>query len=723
MRKSYVFYLTIVVLAVSAVFFACARRASAADTLTEIREQFALYQSEPQARAKEIGSELQKIRDVEDGLARQYDVKVSDIIEYEYQLEWLVDTYYSMYLIQKRGDARNTFILEDAEISRLAERKPPYPFAFYVSVMNSFESCSREYASEQGSLDYAKKKLSTLRPQRSDIEREYRLAREKTLLSTENRVRYSFDLLVLKAKLERAIADTTFYEHTQKLAQNRSVELKGKIDALTPILKNIRANLKPGGDNFEKLDAIAFSATRRLRTTIKDLDKKFDDLSVKRREAVDPTPFMKYWMLTEQDLTENEILFTLDLVENWAAMRGAWRSLEDLILDKLSVAEKKNLRRRTEDMIAETNESLDTANEEIQRLRIASTEAERKLSAEDDASAQEDEQLKEVFLNDLETRRMRYLDYIVMLGAMKTQFETLKDEVDRLLGEAHATDKLSDMLEENKDSLLNYELWNIGDYPITVRKIAMAAVIFLLGLGITKFAVTMIKRRYMRRPSISPHSALLFQKFIFYLGIVLSFLMALWILHIPLTAFAFMGGAAAIAIGLGTQKMMGDTLSGILLLFQKKVRIGDQVIIGSVQGIVTEISLQNTVLLCEQSKHMIIPNSKVLESSVMNLTLNDTVNRTEVTIGVACGSDMDKVAGLIKKTLAGDSHILKTPPFRIVYTDVESSGIEVTVIFFIDIDKDFESDVKSEVRMNLTEAFIQNGVKLSVSQSELRIVE
>ncbi|PKM69308.1 MAG: mechanosensitive ion channel protein, partial [Firmicutes bacterium HGW-Firmicutes-19] len=112
------------------------------------------------------------------------------------------------------------------------------------------------------------------------------------------------------------------------------------------------------------------------------------------------------------------------------------------------------------------------------------------------------------------------------------------------------------------------------------------------------------------------------QKFIYYTGVVISTFFGLWSLHIPLTAFAFLGGAVAIAVGFGAQKYTGDVFSGMILLFQKKVRIGDEVIIAERRGIVEEITLQNTVVRCDQSNHLIIPNSKVLEGAIVNLTLN-----------------------------------------------------------------------------------------------------
>jgi len=129
----------------------------------------------------------------------------------------------------------------------------------------------------------------------------------------------------------------------------------------------------------------------------------------------------------------------------------------------------------------------------------------------------------------------------------------------------------------------------------------------------------------------------------------------------------------AIAFGLGTQKFMGDIFSGIILLFQMKLRIGDEVIIGQQQGIVEEITLQNTVLRCQQSNHLILPNSKVLESPIINLTLNNPVTRTELSISISYNSDVSKAMDLIRDILNSDDKVLKYPPFKILFEDLSGA--------------------------------------------------
>ncbi|MEG1824564.1 MAG: mechanosensitive ion channel [Cloacibacillus sp.] len=696
--------------------------ATATGSLDDLNDEIARYQTEPLKRAREIEDGLRKMREVEDGLARQYDVKMSDVLAYEYELEWLVDTYYSLYFLQKRGDAKSTFVLDDAEINELAAKKPPYTFSFYLGVANDMATCTEKFMENREAFVSGQKHVQQLSEERKDAERAYRRCREKTLLSSENRIKYNFELLVIKAKLERSVADHTFYELAMKISESRGAEMKEKIDMLAPILKNIRANIKMDNETFEYLDSIAFGKMRNIHNITEMLSHKFNELSETRRYAERPSPFLRYSILTEQTLVERELLFVLDLAEEWAAMRLVWRSMGEMFTEKLTAQEQRAVKARIEEQTSQAQNALEYANKEMQKIRSAEDEVQNRFGDGDIAPFSKEARERDLFMENLEARKERYLSYIVMLGAMRSHYETLKEETARILGEGSAKEDITDTWGENISSMLDYELWNVGDYPITVEKIALAALIFAVSLCVTLLFVKLLKIHLKKSRSMSRHSALLVQNLVFYFGVAVSFLLTLWMLHIPLTAFAFMGGAVAIAIGLGTQKIMGDTLSGLLLLFQKKLRIGDEVIIGDVQGVVHEITLQNTVLLCEETKHMIIPNSRVLESSVLNLTLDSTVMRTELNIPVSYDADIELALLLIKRVLEDNKSVLKQPPFRILYSDAGDGRIVIKARFFIDIKVTFESIIKSALRLSIINLFKEHGLSLNTPKNDVRIV-
>lgn len=705
-----------------ALLFSLSGGMAQAAALADLREELVRYQTEPAARAAQIAKDLRKVRDIEGGLARQYDIPVSEVLNYEYELEGIINTYYSIYFLQKRTDADSTFILDDNRIKELAAAKPPYPFVFYLDVIEDIDNCRQSFLDFQESIARYRDALQNLSGRKNDIERDYRLCREKSSLSTENRLKYNFELLIIKAKLEHCYADYTFYETNLKIAMQESSELKEKLDTLEPIIRNVRANIDFSADDFAFLDATVNAKVRLLENTVVMLNDKFNSLGAARRSTEYQTDFTKYWIPTEQNLVEDETLLVLDLVELWSATRLTWRSMDDLLSGKFTLKQRRELQARTKAIFEQCRVDLKVVNDDLQSLRRVNQEVSRRFGDDSWLKTKDEIAMRDEFRMNIDARKNRYLSYIVMLGEMSGQFEILIAETDRLIGEANADDRIESIWRDNIGGLLDTEVWSIDDYPITAKKLSPAMVIFLFGLMVTHYAVVLTRRHFEKRAEhVSRHSSLLIQNFVFYLGLIVSFLITLWMLHIPLTAFAFMGGAAAIAIGLGTQKIMGDTLSGILLLFQKKLRIGDEVIIGNTHGIVSEITLQNTVLVCQQSRHLIIPNSKVLDSPVLNLTLNNSLSRTEINISIAYDSDVSLAMGLIRTVLSENPNVLKTPPFRIILSEFEDSAIKFTAFFFVDLSKVFESNVQSAVRMSILDVFREHNIEIPFPQTEVKI--
>ncbi|MBR4400925.1 MAG: mechanosensitive ion channel [Synergistes sp.] len=694
---------------------------SEAETLADIREEIAAYQLEPLTRARAVANDLHRLRGLEEGLARQYDVPVSRISEYEHELAGLMNAYYSIHFMQKYLDTNDSFTLDDARLNEIASAKPPYSLNFYLDVMEDRENCNSMLKYYQEGLDYARAVLAELAEKKYSMEKEYRLIREKSTLSTERRLKYNFDLLIIKAKLERSYADKTFYENCSKAVQIEVTVLNEKISKLTPLLKTIRENLSFESEDFEAFNAEVYEKIEGLRNTIKTLNEKYDALDRVRRSPNGHDSFSKYWVTTEEKLVECEILLALDIMELWNGACFAWRALEDVITKDFSAKERMLMAAKAEECAVKCGQDRESALADLHMLQRVNDEVLKRFGKDSLLKDPEDVSRRNDFRSNLDRRIERYLSYIVTLRRMSELFGVLVAELKGVEAEERTSGGFDNIVHTNIESILDTEIWNVDDNPITAGKLIAAVITLLIGLLITLLFVRMAKRRYSNGDKVSKHASNLLQNIIFCLGFTISFLFALKVLRISLTAFAFMGGAAAIAVGLGTQKIMGDTLAGILLLFQKKLRIGDEVIIGDKHGIVSEMTLQNTILLCEQSRNMIIPNSKVLESPILNLTLNNSVSRSEVSVSIAYSSDIQEAMSLIRSVLEENPDVLETPPFRVILSDFEDSAIKFTAFFFIDLSKILETTAQGSVRLGILNSFREHGIEIPFPQSEVTL--
>lgn len=692
--------------------------AASAEKLSEFMQGIAKYQSTPEKRARAIYAEVQHIKDIEEGLARQSGVSVTRILRYEDICNDLINYYYSIYYLQKHRSNINKLQLDDAQIRTLASSAPPYSFIYYLHSVEDVEGCRRELKNQNRIYDNAKQNLLAVETEQKNAEKQYRICSTMIGKRSDVPAELNWELQEIKLRLEFCVVKKTFYSLSKSLAETDLLTVREKYSAMCSMLANIREHVIFTGDDAEYLDAFVSEHSKPLSTTVTMLDSKYSNLE-ELYDNTENSSFTKFWLRTEQSLVEDEILILEDIIDNWQSLRLVWRTLQDILDKKLPLEEKRAALQHAIDITNDIGEISASCTNQLQSISIIEHDIKKHFS--DEKSLTVEDRIKlDGFRDNLASRKQRFLGYIIENETIKAQYEQLANEI-RLIsdGEDLETTPVK-ALNERAAGIVNLEIWHIGDFPLTVGRLFHALITFLIILTITQAICYYIKRRSANKPN--QHRILLFRKLIAYSGFALAVLCALLALHIPITAFAFFGGAVAIAFGFGAQKIMGDVFGGVLLLFQKKLRVGDEVIIDGQRGIVTEITLHDTVLLCEQSKYLIIPNSRVQDSSVINLTLGSPATRTELSVGIAYDSDMERAMGIIRGILGKDRDVLKSPPFKILMEEFGDSSVILTAQFFVNIEKCFERDVKSRMRQNILEAFAAAGISIPYPQSDVRII-
>ena len=705
-----------------AVIFFSAAYSAEAKTLADFEQELMAYQTTPLERADALEKELEYYRGSEEGLARQNGVAVSRILKYELTLDNLINMYRSVAFLQKRGTQEESFMLNDERISEIVDEEPPYSFLFYLNFIEDIQNIRRELTTQQERQENAKNYIASSAKDKLEREREYRLRSAKMDNSgNANMLTLSWELTETKAKLEQAIVTRTFYSSSLELSTvslEQAVEKQRILDSLLP---KVSKNVKVTREDFQYLDATVFSKLKRIQAEIDFLSKRHAALAAIIKEDPLPDSFRKYSRQVELALIEREILVLLDIVEFWSSMRLTWTTTADLLENTLSVAEEKEMVDTTTELINGSDATMAYCGKEIQRIRECQQEVQRRFSNEFMDNSEQTEAEHRAFLMTLDAQKMRYLHYIVDLGGMKSQYMQLLSEINRILDKQSPEKQLGHIWYDNLDDIMDFELWHFGDYPVTLYGVLKAILILAAGLILTRSVAVFFRSRTMKRRAMSEHSVLLVEKLLYYTGFIISSLLALWSLRIPLTAFAFLGGAMAIALGLGTQKIMGDFFSGLLLIFQKKLRIGDEVIIGDERGIVREITIQNTVLRCDMSRDLIIPNSKVHESAIINLTRDDSRMMVTVLVSISYSSDVDKAAEIIKSILMSERMVLGYPEFLVRIDDLAESAIVFRVMFYVDLLNTRDGEAASILRYKILQAFAEEGIEIPFPQTEVHI--
>lgn len=694
---------------------------SNAETLAEVKREIVEFQSQPLERIKTLKSEVIKIQGLEEGLARQYGIPVSQVINYEMMLEHNIQIYHSIYFLQKQGTAPSQFILEEGRLEELAEKTPPYSFLLYLDFLEDVENYLNEADRYKRLINKAKADMLKNSGESAEADKKFRLVNDQLTRGSGNNMSNSWRMREIKAKIEECIAINTLYTTTLSLAEQELSDTEGKISIIQPMLENIRKNIKFNSEDFVFLNAKILTKAKSLYDTISVLEQKIDPANEFSDDKAEITQFTRFWLSNEKQLVRDEILMILEVIEKLTSLRSVWRGMQDLLEGNLDISRQNFIISKTNDYIDDINANITLCVDAIQTIRETEQAVNRRFSSDSPLITEGDALNRDKFLENLAARKKRYLSYLIDLGMIRSQYYDLQKESLRITGTQGNEDKLNFLWGSSLSKIKETELWHVGEYPVTVGKFSFGLMIFLLGIAITRYFAFVFRKRTSDGLSMSRHSSLLIQKFIYYTGVVISTFFGLWSLHIPLTAFAFLGGAVAIAVGFGAQKYTGDIFSGMILLFQKKVRIGDEVIIADRRGIVEEITLQNTVVRCEQSNHLIIPNSKVLDGAIINLTLNNSFTRAEVKISVAYDTDIEQAMCIMREILSKDKNVLKSPPYKILFEDFGESALELTAQFFVDIKENLERDVKSSIRHKMLTEFNSAKIEIPFPQRDVHI--
>lgn len=214
----------------------------------------------------------------------------------------------------------------------------------------------------------------------------------------------------------------------------------------------------------------------------------------------------------------------------------------------------------------------------------------------------------------------------------------------------------------------------------------------------------------------------LVQRVCYVLAIAITVITILDVINVPITAFAFLSGAIAIGFGFGAQNIINNFISGWILMWEKPIRIGDFLEVEGTKGIVEKINTRSTRLRRVDGVHMLIPNSKLLENTVINWTLVDKLMRTSVRVGVAYGSPAKQVAALIQQATEEQPEVLNDPKPQVTFEDFGDNALIFEVNFWLNSTVEGGlRQARSKIRFRLDELFAEHDIVVAFPQRDVHI--
>lgn len=260
--------------------------------------------------------------------------------------------------------------------------------------------------------------------------------------------------------------------------------------------------------------------------------------------------------------------------------------------------------------------------------------------------------------------------------------------------------------------LLNYE-FHLGKTIILTPKLVLLAIFIYFFTAILLKLIRRVLSRTLQEEARDKFKGI-FTFFNYFVYTIVT-LILFDTIGLNLTTLFAASAALLVGIGLALQTFIQDIISGVFILADQSVHVGDIIQVDGQVGKVERIQLRTTRAVTRDNRVLIIPNHKFMASILYNWTENGTLTKEIVTVGVAYSSDINKVRELLLNVAKEHPMVLKKPVPVILFTDFGESALEFELLF--SINKSFESNiVKSDIRFAIEKAFRENNIEIPFPQ-------
>ena len=251
-----------------------------------------------------------------------------------------------------------------------------------------------------------------------------------------------------------------------------------------------------------------------------------------------------------------------------------------------------------------------------------------------------------------------------------------------------------------------------------ISDILEIALIFLAARLAIWFLTQVVLGNYFKRQNIDYGSQFAINQLLKYFIYIVTGLLALESVGIQPTVLLAGSAALLVGIGLGLQQTFNDLISGIILLFDRTVEVGDFVQLGSLVGVVKKIGIRTSVLETRDDISVIVPNSKLVGEQVVNWNHSDDKARFSVAVGVAYGTDTTLVKNLLLSVAKENPDILPTPEPFVRFTNFGDSSLDFELHFWSTRFMIIEN-VKSDLRFSIDDVFRKNNISIPFPQRDV----
>ena len=268
--------------------------------------------------------------------------------------------------------------------------------------------------------------------------------------------------------------------------------------------------------------------------------------------------------------------------------------------------------------------------------------------------------------------------------------------------------------------LWNWNLFKIDKNAITLGQLIIGFTLLIAGYFVVRQLTRHLEKLILRKLDVQEAVGHAISTFILYFSMIILCLFTLRLLNIPITIFTVIGGALAVGIGFGSQNIMNNFISGLIVILEQPIRAGDIVEVEGLTGEVERIGARATRIKSIDNTQIVVPNSSFLEKNILNWTLSDAVVRRRVNVGVIYGSPTRQVEGLLLKAVQEHKAVLKSPQPLVFFKEFGQHSLDFSVSFWVRVQHIMElKKIPSDIRFRIDELFRQNKIVIAFPQQDM----
>lgn len=539
------------------------------------------------------------------------------------------------------------------------------------------------------------------------------------LASTEQEAALAAEILALrKQELSREKLAQDAQALALQVAEAKLAEVSRQVEFSPGDLEQVLAQIQKQEEDFQLEISLAEGNLRQAEKAWTDARNQFDQGNGDRKQLAEK---VEAWRLAREE-SQQKINMLNRQLQRLAQLRTLWERRFQVAAGTAANDDPRKWLNESQQIIKELDRDA--------RVQLSNIEERRKIAATLDTKVEGAKQESPEAANWIAKQVSRVRGMVGLYEKELISIESARRLHEKLVAEI-APNRLSisplewwDSVRRHALAFWNYELVTIEEEPLYVKTIFKGILFLVIGILLARFVSALVVKRLLGKSKISRDAKAALRTLIFYTLVVCVVIYVLAAVNVPLTVFTVIGGALALGVGLGSQNLVNNFLSGLIVMAERPVRIGERVVFGNYDGFVEEVGFRSTRIRTLTDHVVMIPNASLVSESIENIERRRCVRRL-LNVTITYDTPREKIVEAvqsIRNILEEDG--IREPihpvfgwdeyPPRVCFNDYNADSLNILVVYWYAPPNYWEYLLHAErVNLRILEEFERLGVEFA----------